>query len=428
MKKILSLLLAVVMIIGVTTFVNPVSAKAEEHEPVTITYMRQEARDPGAEQAIIEKFEQEYPWITVEIINTPAGDTYKKFLLADQAGEPIDVAWTFWTAGAAGNGLCADLSSFVTEEYLSQFSEAMLGIGMFEGKLYAIPWRAGGDIYLANVDVLEATGLDYKDIQQNGWTWDDFRSYAEQAREAGDNIYGVGFSGSTADTGTDWQFWPWLITAGGSVVKDNGQKAAFNSPEGVKALTFLCDLIKDDLVPPGVASTGTSVLQELQGADQLGMWQDGPWKLTTVRNSYPDKNFVALPLPSLDGRIGNISGGTALCMSAHSKHPEEAWLFLSYLTNPENMLEWCKYLNELSPIIANWDDPFYQTDDWQVCVKALRDSDEIFPTNSYYDNETLNQIMRDYLNAAYVGDLTPEEALAGAEEEWNAILDEYYGG
>jgi len=441
MKRAILILLVLVMVLSVVgcagskpveaaTQAAPAAeaapATAEEREPVTITYMRQEHRDATAELEIIAEFEKEYPWITIEVINAPSGETYNKFLLADQAGKPIDLAWTFWVGGAASNGLFEDLTNYASEEYLATFDEAMLGIGSFDGTLYAIPWRAGANIYIANVDVLEQAGYTLAEIQ-DGWTWDEFRTYAEKAREIGGDVYGVGFCGSSADAGTDYQFWPWLLTAGGSLFDESGTRAGFNTPEGVKALTFLCDLVKDGLVPPGVASTGSSILQELQAADQLGMWQDGPWKLVTIRNSYPDKNFAAVPLPTLDGKVGNISGGTAIGMSSHSAHKEEAWLFLSYLTNEENLLKMCKSLNELSPIVSNWDDEFYASADWQVIIDALRKCDNIYPSNSYYDSNTLNQIMRDYLTAAFVGDITPEEALASAAEEWDALLSEYYG-
>ncbi len=424
MKRTIAIILALVMVLGMTIICTV--ADEEKHEPVTITYMRQEHRDPTAELEIIAEFEKLYPWITVEVINAPSGETYNKFMLADQAGEPIDLAWTFWTGSAAANGLFADLTDIVDPDYIAKFNDAMLGIGRFEGRLYAIPWRAGANIYFTNVDVAEAAGYKIEDLQK-GWTWDEFRTFAEKVHALGDDIYGVGFCGSSADAGTDYQWWPWLLTAGGEMLNAEGTRAAFNSEAGVKALTFLCDLVKDGLIPSGLASTGSSVLQELQAAGKLAMWQDGPWKLTTVKNSYPNLRFAAIPLPTLDGKFGNISGGTAIGMSAHSKHPEEALLFLSYLTSEENLLKMCKYLNELSPIPANWEDEFYASDDWQIIISALRDCDNIYPSNSYYDSNTLNQIMRDYLTAAFTGEMTPEEALAGAEEEWNEVLMEYYG-
>jgi zinc transport system permease protein len=48
---------------------------------VTITYMRQEAIDDSVERGMIAEFEEQYPWITVEIMNVPAMETYNKLLL-----------------------------------------------------------------------------------------------------------------------------------------------------------------------------------------------------------------------------------------------------------------------------------------------------------------------------------------------------------
>ena len=90
------------------------------------------------------------------------------------------------------------------------------------------------------------------------------------------------------------------------------------------------------------------------------------------------------------------------------------------------MLRWCTAVGALSGRESNWTDEYYQTHDWQVNIDQLKNSDNIFPANAYYDNETLNQILRDYLGAAYSGQMTPEDALNAAANEWNEILSEHY--
>ena len=440
-KKILCLALVFLMTMSLFSACSPASsetpadsqvtsetvtdAEGVEREVVTIQYMRQEAIDDATEVAMIEEFEAEYPWINVEVMNVPAMETYNKLLLTTQAGNPPDVVWNFWTAGAAANDLLEDLGPYVDEEYLEDYNDAMLGICMLDGKLYGLPWRSSSNIYIINTDVVEAAGVEMPDDEN--WTWDEFKEFVQALRDEENGVYGVGFDGASADTGTDWQFMPWLLSAGGHIVNEEGTRAVFNSPEGVEALTFLCELINEDLVPPGITSTTSSILEEMQASNKLGMWQDGIWMMTSMMQSYPDVHFAALKLPKgRTGMSGNIAGGTCISIAKGSQHKEEAWTFVEWMCSEENMLRWATGTASLSGRESNWEDEYYQEDHWQTSIAQLRDCDNLFPANAYYDNETLNQILREYLGAAYIGEMTPQEALDTAAAEWNAILSEHY--
>ena len=45
----------------------------------------------------------------------------------------------------------------------------------------------------------------------------------------------------------------------------------------------------------------------------------------------------------------------------------------------------------------------------------------VIPANQYPESDALNAIMRTYLQAAYLGQMTPKEALEKAAAEWNAF-------
>ncbi len=54
------------------------------------------------------------------------------------------------------------------------------------------------------------------------------------------------------------------------------------------------------------------------------------------------------------------------------------------------------------------DDPYYAEDrDWQVMKElAMQDNEYIIPANHYPESIALNQIMRNYLQAAYIGEMS----------------------
>jgi ABC-type glycerol-3-phosphate transport system substrate-binding protein len=49
----------------------------------------------------------------------------------------------------------------------------------------------------------------------------------------------------------------------------------------------------------------------------------------------------------------------------------------------------------------------------------------VIAANQYPESDALNAIMRNYLQAAYLGQMTSKEALDAAAQEWNAILEKY---
>ena len=152
------------------------------------------------------------------------------------------------------------------------------------------------------------------------------------------------------------------------------------------------------------------MLQDMQIADTLCMWTDGPWMLSTMRNTYPDENICVVPMTT-GKTAGNLSGGTSLGMSSLSKHKEEAWKFIEFMTSDETLLKWNKETGNAPPIYSAWEDPYYADDrDWQVIEElAMQDNEYIIPANHYPESIALNQIMRGYLQAAYIGEMTPKE-------------------
>ena len=399
--------------------------EADEAE-VTIVYMRQ-AGNTEVEDELIKEFEAQNPGIKVQADDVPTEECYNKLALSHNAGNPPDVIMTFWSPDAAANGMLEPLlGSYVDEtDYLNRFVKSCREMDTYDGNLYAVPFRAGPDSWFANKDMLDAAGLEIPKFGEE-WNWDTFREYAEALRDPDAGTYGIGIVGGNTN-GTEWQFWPFLFQAGGKII-ENG-KAVFNGPEGVEALEYVCSLIQDDLIPPGITTTDLNMLQDMQIAHTLCMWTDGPWMLSTMRNTYPEENICVLPMTTAK-TFGNLSGGTSLGMSSISNHKDEAWKFIEFMTSDEVLLKWNKGTGNAPPVYSAWDDPYYAEDrDWQVMKElAMQDNEYIIPANHYPESIALNQIMRNYLQAAYIGEMSPKEALDAAAEEWNEILEKYDPG
>jgi ABC-type glycerol-3-phosphate transport system substrate-binding protein len=399
---------------AVPTKSNPAPAAAPE--VVEITYMRQ-ADNPDIELDYVKEFEAKNPNIKVKVDSVPANDTYQKLVLTTNAGNPPDVFMSFWTADAVSNKLIEPLDSMVDKaDFEKRFTSAGRGYAMFQDKIYAIPWRAGASVFLVNCKMLEDAGLKVPTL---GWNWKDLSDISKKMTDTKKGTYGFGLVGSSTDFATEWQFWPFLLQAGGKIYENN--RAAFNSPEGVKALEYLISL--KPYIPEGFTSMDLNQLMDLFVSNKVAMFQDGPWFIGIIQKGHPD--FKICVAPMVEGeKPGNITGGTALGISPLSKHKDAAWKFIQFMTSDDVLTRWNEATDNVPPVVSAFDRPKFKELPMSVAAEVVKQPG-VIPANQYPESTKLNTIIRTYLQAAYLGTMKPQEALDKAAAEWNDVLKNY---
>jgi multiple sugar transport system substrate-binding protein len=301
-------------------------------------------------------------------------------------------------------------------DFQSRFTTAGQSYSSYNGHVYAVAWRAGGSVFLLNCKMFDEAGVQ---IPTLGWTWDDLRTVSEKLTNKEKGTYGFGIVGSSTDYATEWQFWPFLLQAGGAIIKDN--RAAFNSDAGVKALEYLISL--KPYMPEGFTSMDLNQLTDLMVSDKVAMFEDGPWFIGIIQSGHPDFKVCVAPMPVGDVP-GNITGGTALGISPLSKHKDEAWKFIQYMTSDDVLTRWNEATSNIPPNKAAFERPMYQEGPMAVAAQVVSQPG-VIAANQYPESDALNAIMRNYLQAAYLGQMTSKEALDAAAKEWDAILVKY---
>ncbi len=385
-------------------------------EVVEITYMRQ-ADNPDIELDYVKEFEAANPGIKVKVDNVPANDTYNKLVLTTNAGTPPDVFMTFWTADAVSNKLIYPLDEFVDKaDFEKRFTSAGRSYATYQDKIYAIPWRAGSSVFLVNCKMLEDAGVTPPSL---GWTWNDLTEISKKLTDPAKGTYGFGLVGSSTDFATEWQFWPFLLQAGGKIYENN--RAAFNTPEGVKALEYLISL--KPYIPEGFTSMDLNQLVDLFASNKVAMFQDGPWFIGIIQKGHPDFKICVAPMVVGD-KPGNITGGTALGISPLSKNKEAAWKFIQFMTSDDVLTRWNEATDNVPPVVSAFERPKFKEGPMAAAAEAVKQPG-VIPANQYPESTKLNTIMRTYLQAAYLGQMTPKDALAKAAAEWDEVLKAY---
>ena len=320
MKKLLSLVLALMMVLSLTAI-----AAAEEHTPVTIQY-RGLADSTGTTQKMAEDFMALYPWITVEIDEVPGNtDDVKKSLInslnAGDSDPDVFLTDVVWTGQFAKTGWIMDL----TDKFdASIYSEGSLQSCQYAGKYFAMPVYTDIQLLVYRSDII---GED--EVPK---TWDELLAVCEKYVGKAEGIsYGWLWQGAQKEA-VVCNAVSFIGSNGGAFVAD-GQAVA-NCKETVEAVQFMHDMIyKYNYSPEDVLShvpANTTPIFEQGVALFATAWPGGyAQMLTDDTSTIKDKiSITTMPVGFSGTQPGSCTGGWNIAINANTDHPEEALLFV----------------------------------------------------------------------------------------------------
>jgi multiple sugar transport system substrate-binding protein len=221
-------------------------------------------------------------------------------------------------AAYAAMGLFADITDKLKDwKDKDQFYEGPWKSATLNGKVYGVPLGSNNLALYYNKTMLDKAGV------QPPQTWDELRAAAKKLT-AGD-VKGFGFSGLGNEEGT-FQFLPWLLGAGASFDK-------VDSPEGIKAYSFLADMVKDQSISKEVLNWTQADVMKQFAAGKLAMMVNGPWQIPELKTNAPDLQYGVVLLPK-GQKYASVLGGENLGV-VNGKNVDEAVNFIKYVASPE---------------------------------------------------------------------------------------------
>lgn len=319
------------------------SSSGGSHEPVTITVWDYYGKATPFQDSVIQRFEAQYPWITVDHQGIGWDAEHDKFTVAVSGGNPPDVATMdmTWMPTFASNGLFADLTSLsggqlngspVTEQFTQGALDAMTFDGqyvtmMFDFDVYALYYRA---------DLFEQKGL------QPPTTWTEMQATAKQLAEDtnGDGTCDKYCFLVWSDDTFHWS--QPLFQNGGSLLNADNTAAGFDTPSGQAATEYYHSFL--------TGGTGlfwnTGMGDPMAGIkdQRIGMFQDGPYWMGLLKDGAPEmKGDWAVATAPYSEQPGSYLGGTGLSIPVNSAHPQEAWLLIQFMLQPQQQIGVFKY-------------------------------------------------------------------------------------
>jgi multiple sugar transport system substrate-binding protein len=335
-----------------------------------------------------------------------------------------------YAAEFGGAGFYLPVNTFPDfEEVRTWYEPNLLESVRYEDNYYGLPTSAIAFILVCNKELFEAEGI------APPRTWSEFREAAKQLTKDTDgdgsiDQWGLVLLGGDRG-GFSYRMAPFLYKAGVNILSDDLTRVEFNSPMGVRTLELFTDMYqKDHSITPGFLAYNISEINDLFCSNKVAMSIEGPWFRVMVDSKKPGKEMYIVPVPVPDHMLEQYETSPTFqdmvmySISAHTKHPNEAWELAKYFRNEEADMYWVTRDLGGMPITkkalyspeaeARADMPMYRNE-----LKYARP----WPPHPGIINIARN-VITPWCQKAVIGELTPREAMDGAAREAQMIIQE----
>ena len=347
MKKILTLLLITITIIGLTAC----SIRQEASQKEITVWTLQMGDFADYMYKIIRTYEKSHPNLHIKWVDVPFSEGEKRTLAAVMTDNPPDLINLNpdFSALLAQKGTLEEIPS----EAVQDFNPEIIKTLMYNDKLYSIPWYATSAITIYNKDLFSQSG-----ILRLPKTYKELAAISEKIK---------------TNTGA-YSYLP-TITENDTMMKilnkyGISELSELNSAQSVKVFEMFKDLYKKDLIPPETITMTHREALEQYMAGKIVFYQGGSNFLNMIRENAPSIYEQTDVIEQFKGPIGqNDISVMNFVIPKRAKMKKEALEFCLYLTNAENQLELAKMTNIISTNSQALNDKFYN-DDSNLTSKA----------------------------------------------------------
>ena len=347
--------------------------------------------------------------VKIEVVNWESLLQKLQTDISSGTNADLSIIGTRWLLDFVKDGIAEPLDAGMSPEFKARFIGPFLKPGQIDGKIYGLPVAASARAMFYNKAMLTKAGF-----PDGPKTWDDVVAAAEKIHADGGNGLGLMAKGNEVDVYFYYAMW----THGGEVL-DANQKAAFNGPAGVKALTLYKSMLDRGLTQPGPTNYTREDLQNLFKQGRLGMVMTAPFLINQIAKEAPTLEYGIVPVP-----VGTNSATYAVTDSivlfANSKVKPAAMKWLDFLFTTAPRVAFTKGEGFLPTTIEEAKDPaFTENARLKVFVDLLPKA-HFAPTVTGWADTA--KAVTDAVQSVYLGTATPEAALNGAAEKANQYL------
>ena len=373
---------------------------------------------------LIKEFEQEHDGVKINWIDVPWSAMESKILTAVSANTAPDIVNlnpNFAAKLASRNAwLNLNENNYISSEDKETYLPNIWEAGTVNNISFGFPWYLTTQITIYHQELLKQVGIETAPKT--------FRELAEVAKKFKEKTgqYAMFFTFVPGDSGEVLES---LVQMGVTLLDEQG-KAAFNSPEGLKAFRYWVDLYKQELLPPEVLTQGHRHAIDLYQSGEIALLSTGAESFPVIIKNAPTIAKVSAASSQITGETGKKNVAVMnLVIPKSTNKPKEAIEFAKFVTNTENQLKFAQEASVLPSTIKAVETYINQQENSTektplsqaiaVSAKQLKDAQVLVPPQENINQ--LQKIIYENLQAAMLEQKTVEQALEDAADAWNNL-------
>lgn len=414
-------LLLGLLALPVAAQVNLVHTVYSNHGPAWEAYLKEMA----------EEFHKLHPNIRVEILPGGSSWSYIDKVVAMMAGgvaPDITDSSEVIAISIADQGAYLNLRPYLESDPTIGFddfvpiswqsvttpSQAIIGMPM---DIYPI-------VGFYNADLLAESGQQSpNDMSLDDWTWDQLLAMAKKATR-------VNADGATLQYGldrTENRWWNYVVQAGGKPYDRTtlGSESHWNTPEVVAGIDWLRSLLHEHRVAPAPGTPGIADFQFQKGRAAF-IYSYGPGFIGAYLTDAKFEWDIAMQAKGPDNRGAQVAVNSVQVLAA-TKHPDEAWEWLKFIThNPDSVRRYVELTARVPAIIGiQTEVPQLMGDlmpaHWMHFYQTAMDPDS-FTSYVLAQQREVNTIVNAELNPVWRGTAASAIAVQKIHEQLTALL------
>ncbi|MFC6333991.1 ABC transporter substrate-binding protein [Paenibacillus septentrionalis] len=266
------------------------------------------------------EFNELYPHLTLKIEPASWEDMTQKLDTQVNAGSPPDIAWVGSTAVSkyAALDVLLDLNGVLTDDMKVDYDPIPMKYFQLGDAQYGLPAYMAIHSIGGNKQFLEEAGIDWRAVQQNGWTYDEFREAIKAGVVKNDKgeTTRYGFVFATAGVTSKDYLSIMAKSAGLPEYFDENMKFTYTSKNFLGLLEAIREMIDDGSMPKELSSidagkrwnmflTGQTMitgkgLASFENSARLNNEKIQANDGSAVADSI-EAEYIALPVPTFNG-------------------------------------------------------------------------------------------------------------------------------
>ena len=402
---------------------QPTQAPAAQKKPITLWFNTLfHSGDAQAMERIVKKFNEEHTDVKIKLTQGQWEQYYAQLANSVVAGNPPQIAIVhtnklsemYPALMPLDDDLLAE-AGINGKDYIPKLWKA----GVRDGKRYLIPLDTHMFGLWYNKDIFKKAGLDPEKPPQ---TMEEFVKAADAIRDAGFKAFHPAEDEKPRKLRRAWYVFFWQ--QGGELFDKGYTKATFNNEKGLKALKFLVSIVQEHKWN----SPGSDGFKQFTSGE-LGMLVAGNWMYWTAKKSGVNWGMTYMP-QFFDRRMTWANSHNMVIPKQPEGTPREVIVAAAKAIKwiNEHSYIWGIYGGHIPAYLpALESEELRNSDTWKRSLSKFTDMAKngwIHYPIDHPKGSKMEKAIQTYIQQAYNGEISPEEALKKAEEEVNAILQE----